>query len=395
MSGIERGLMSLAIPASDGDGYFTVTGHLEQSLAYLLIATLLAVTLVNYTGPDWSIGIRALRGAHTAKWLRYVQHNQNGEIRRAAVADSRLFAESAGQHTTAPKPEADTPTRERSGSATPRAHGQAEDSASPPVAEGSLNDTEVVDHLLKSTHERIEEIAKKVHVNTNIVTRTVKAEFQQVEATIQLHSMISPRWLMPPLGGWALDPRSALHLVSIIRKCRPKLVVELGSGTSTLWMGYVCEQIGARLVSIDHDRAYFLRTRELLQQHELEGVVDLRLAPLSPFETNGEEFSWYSTSAIMDLQSIDVLVVDGPPDSVGDATRFPALPALRDRLSRDATVLLDDSHRPGEIAAIERWTEMFDLQRVQENISSLAVFNLSARLSRGSATYQFATHDSA
>lgn len=59
MSGIERGLMSLAIPASDGDGYFTVTGHLEQSLAYLLIATLLAVTLVNYTGPDWSIGIRA------------------------------------------------------------------------------------------------------------------------------------------------------------------------------------------------------------------------------------------------------------------------------------------------------------------------------------------------
>jgi hypothetical protein len=35
--------------------------------------------------------------------------------------------------------------------------------------------------------------------------------------------------------------------------------------------------------------------------------------------------------------------------------RYPALPALGDRLTADAAVILDDVDRPGERAIIEAW----------------------------------------
>jgi hypothetical protein len=52
-----------------------------------------------------------------------------------------------------------------------------------------------------------------------------------------------------------------------------------------------------------------------------------------------------------------VLLVDGPPafaPALG-FSRYPALPALAERLVPDATVVLDDIDRRGELRILEAW----------------------------------------
>ena len=178
---------------------------------------------------------------------------------------------------------------------------------------------------------------------------------QSVEALLQLLPRIEPRAPLPALGNWALDGQSMLHLVDLIERERPKLVVELGSGTSTIWLGYLLERTGGRLVSIEHDERYAEVTAESVARHGLEDVVELRVAPLEDVDVDGSTYRWYSVDVFDDLEGIDVLVVDGPPKSTGRSARFPALPILIERLSKDARVVLDDSNRPEERRIFDRW----------------------------------------
>lgn len=237
------------------------------------------------------------------------------------------------------------------------------------VMESTMEAT--LEHL---KHTLLEEIDSSQEKALKKAVVAMQAETQQVEALLQLHVGQAHSWPLPSLGLWALDARSALHLRAIVLKKKPKSIVELGSGTSTVWLGYLCREVGAKLVSIEHLESYYGKIEEQIELHGLSDVVDLRLGELIEQDVDGERFRWYSPSAFEDLHEIDVLLVDGPPSATGRLARFPALPLLAPRLNSGALVLLDDCDRPDEVAITKRWRKRFPgFTRHHENASRLAV----------------------
>jgi hypothetical protein len=101
-------------------------------------------------------------------------------------------------------------------------------------------------------------------------------------------------------------------------------------------------------------------------RHGLEGSVSVRHAALVESPIGGHETPWYDLSALDDIVGpIDLLIVDGPPQSVGALARYPAVPSLIDRLAAGALVILDDAQRDAEAEAVERWIAEFPGQFVR------------------------------
>jgi predicted O-methyltransferase YrrM len=165
--------------------------------------------------------------------------------------------------------------------------------------------------------------------------------YRQTEAFNQLTNLLDFKAAIPATRSWAASPDLLLTISEIVKKNRPGLVVELGSGISTL----VTAKSGARkIVSIDNSDAWGAKTVVLLKEHKVRGV-DVRIAPLRPY-ANGSE--WYDLDAIKDLKKIDLLIVDGPPGSKNPEARYPALQQFKDKLSPSAIVVIDDVNREGE-----------------------------------------------
>jgi predicted O-methyltransferase YrrM len=190
--------------------------------------------------------------------------------------------------------------------------------------------------------------------------RLLRAQTREVEALVQLFQGCTPRAPMPSSGGFALNPTDLLDLLHLIRTRRPRLVLELGSGTSSVWIAYALEQAGGRLISLDHDAAYAEKTRAALAVHGLTGVAEVRDAPLRPVVLDGRTFPWYNVEAVADLNGVDLLVIDGPPEKTGPDARYPALRVLEGRLADAATIVFDDAHRHDEQAALRKWVETIE-----------------------------------
>lgn len=186
------------------------------------------------------------------------------------------------------------------------------------------------------------------------VRKSNQDETRSVEAILQLQRDREFRAPMPPSGRWALDGRSLLELMAVVEDKGPKLLLELGSGTSTVWLGYALERTGGKVVSVEHDQAFADVTSWNLERHRLTETVDLRVAPLTPWDGEGST-DWYDGRAFEGLEQIDLLLVDGPPAGTGAEARYPAVPVLLDRLAPGGLVVLDDSDRPDERHIIERW----------------------------------------
>jgi predicted O-methyltransferase YrrM len=184
--------------------------------------------------------------------------------------------------------------------------------------------------------------------------------YRQMEAYMQLQRFIEPRLPLPSMRGMAISPDFALLLLQQILRTRPLRIVELGCGTSTLISSYCLERLGAGdVISIDHESVYACQCRELLQAHGLASRANIREAPLTPAQLNGQEWKYYDRTAFENLGPIDLLVVDGPPVWTGDLARYPALPLLYPQLSSRAVVLIDDAARRDDQRMVQRWLEEF------------------------------------
>lgn len=182
------------------------------------------------------------------------------------------------------------------------------------------------------------------------------------QALVALHTLLEPRRPLPPFSGWAASAELAATLVGLVLERKPQRVLELGSGASSVVIGYALERVGGgRLLSLDHDADYGRQTSDRLERHGLSAHVEVRHAPLVPQQIDGRERPWYDLSnAALDTFAgaggIDLVVVDGPPRESDPEARYPALPLLLDHLAPDAVIVLDDALRDEEQAALRRWT---------------------------------------
>lgn len=189
--------------------------------------------------------------------------------------------------------------------------------------------------------------------------RHSRADFAQMEALLELRQLVDCERPMPTLRGWAAAPTSLLAAVRPILDREASLVVECGSGASSVWIGHVLRRLGrGRYVALEHDEHYAALTRAEVARHGLDDVVEVRHAPLRRMDVAGEPFDWYEMGAVADLADIDVIFVDGPPGDTGPAARYPALPLLAPHCRPGAVLVLDDAARPEEREVVDRWVRM-------------------------------------
>jgi len=135
-------------------------------------------------------------------------------------------------------------------------------------------------------------------------------------------------------------------------------VVECGSGYSTVVLARILQDRGGCLVSLEHDSIWARRVTDALATSGLSAVATVVLAQLEAHPLGHNGLQWYAEDAVRLLpEQIDVLLVDGPPAFTMETalSRYPTLPALRGHLTADATVLLDDIDRHGELEILEAW----------------------------------------
>jgi predicted O-methyltransferase YrrM len=170
----------------------------------------------------------------------------------------------------------------------------------------------------------------------------LREQSREIEALVQLFQRVTPRAPMP--AGAALQPTDLLGLVHVAATRRPGLTVVLGSGPSTIWLGYALEGGDRRLIAVDHDEARAAATRAMLAAHGLTGV-EVRHAPLAELRVDGKAVDWYDVDALEGLRDIDLLVVDATIAPVPEALA-PALHVLGRRLAPGAAVVVDEVPAP-------------------------------------------------
>ena len=188
-----------------------------------------------------------------------------------------------------------------------------------------------------------------------------KRTFRQLEALQNLSAVLPANDVLPATRGWAASPDLLAVLVDLVIAERPSLVVECGSGASTLWLALAMRrfEIDGRIIALDHDPVFGGKTRDLLARHDVRDLAEVRDAPLESFSLDGETYSWYARRAWEDLTGIDLLFVDGPPAATGHQARYPALPLLSGSLSPVATAVLDDLVVPDMQKVLRRWLDAY------------------------------------
>jgi|GEM_PF-6768378 len=179
----------------------------------------------------------------------------------------------------------------------------------------------------------------------------------------QLAEKVGP-WLdsICSLNSWSICPELALLILQCIEDLEPELIVEFGSGVSTLIIADGLRRRGTpgKLLSIEHNEKYYEQTRSLITSNDLEEFVQLELCPISTVTINESEHRWYSQvvpklTKFLAGGQVDFLLIDGPPAATQKFARYPALPVIKQYLSLDALVILDDGAREDEEEIVRRW----------------------------------------
>lgn len=175
-----------------------------------------------------------------------------------------------------------------------------------------------------------------------------------------LHGLQSGKSL-PALEGPAIGIEGAYALASVLRENAPTEIVELGPGASSTVIHLAANAVGptARMTALEHDDRYVA----VVEGHAARlSIPSLRVlhAPLEHLSLPDWGGPWYATDVVDELpESIDLLVVDGPPNYENGDNRYPALPVLGRRLRSGALVYVDDTDRPSERHMVERWVNEF------------------------------------
>jgi predicted O-methyltransferase YrrM len=184
--------------------------------------------------------------------------------------------------------------------------------------------------------------------------------YSQVEAAFAIYTTLPPSIPLPPMGDWAISPDAAAHYLRHILGTKPGVIVEAGSGVSTVLAAMAVRQNGSgRVISLEHDLHFAENTRRALKEQGVESHAVVLDAPLVQYTFQGEAYSWYDISGLDLDEDIDLLFVDGPPSPTNRLARYPAMSLLSRWITPGTVILVDDAARPDEVEMIDRWEREF------------------------------------
>lgn len=184
----------------------------------------------------------------------------------------------------------------------------------------------------------------------------------KIQAIHELNNLLPLNAPLPPMTGWAATPELAIALHKYIHLFQPKVIVEFGSGVSTLIAACSLrlQKIDGKVISFEHNAAFHKKSARNLQLHQLSDLVELRIAELKNVEIDGRSWKWYNPETLKFDAPIDLLIVDGPPVKTQKNARYPALPLLYPHLSANAVIIVHDTKRPAEGEIIKQWLNDYD-----------------------------------
>ena len=203
---------------------------------------------------------------------------------------------------------------------------------------------------------RAEQVAREQGSRTRRAVHAAERRlYTQLEALAWLRDELELPIPLPPMRGAAASPDLLLELTRIIERTRPDTILELGSGISTVVMAARCKAAGrGHVIALEHSASYADSTRAELFAQGLQAHATVIDAPLEDVTIGDRTWSWYARGPEIP-DEVDLLLVDGPPASLGPLARYPALVLLQDRLAPGAVVIVDDGDRADEREMIKRW----------------------------------------
>ncbi|MEA3639823.1 MAG: class I SAM-dependent methyltransferase [Lamprobacter sp.] len=202
---------------------------------------------------------------------------------------------------------------------------------------------------------------KKIHIasykilnDASKARRESAAIFTQLQSLSGLEKMLDLSWPLPLMRGWAGSPDLLLTIADTVLSHKPTTVVECSSGVSTLVIARCLQINGAgHLYSLEHEDKYVQKTIQMLEKHNVENWASVLHSKLKKYES-GE--LWYDDSVMPeDLESIEMLVVDGPPHNIAPLARLPAFERLLPKMAEKVIVILDDAAREAETEIVKQW----------------------------------------
>ena len=184
----------------------------------------------------------------------------------------------------------------------------------------------------------------------------IEKPYRQLEILMPLITDLEIKETLPHTRGFAGSPDYLCAIKDAIKEKKPNLVLEAGSGVSTIISAYALKKYGGgKIISLDHEEKYAQKTRDELKKHNLDKYAQIIYAPL---KKHGN-LIWYDYTLIEEDYSIDLFTIDGPPEKRGQMSRYPAIPLMFNKLSKSAMIILDDARRKNEQSAIKLWIEEY------------------------------------
>ena len=263
-----------------------------------------------------------------------------------------------------------------------------------------------IEHLFRQQTTQLQQATNALGKH---VTQSFRDQRQQFQAVINLNRYLETGQRPLDFGGWAIEADLADHLVRIIEQNRYDMIIEFGSGTSTVLLAKCVknatvlkgsienERLEAepshggekesyreprddiqgrpwrqRIISFEQDPEYYRHTSTALSREGLSGAVDLVLAPLVPTRlthqsASGQPLFYDCEQELVDIagrldgtQARVLILVDGPYNFDGNPlAREPAMANVLQHLAtHQLHFLLDDSRRQGEQQVAACWRQL-------------------------------------
>lgn len=185
-------------------------------------------------------------------------------------------------------------------------------------------------------------------------------DVNQVDALLWNYAQFVPGVKLPAMRVFAGSPDFLSILIEQTKFIHPKVIVEAGSGVSSIVLSelLMSSHSDAVHIALDHEQQYADATRRKIRNPNSRIV----LAPLRDYTIDGKSWKWYDLDQLPETGPIDLLIIDGPPEKLQAQARYPALPLLLERLSPHAVVLVDDANRKDDTAVVKRWMTEYGLR---------------------------------
>lgn len=204
------------------------------------------------------------------------------------------------------------------------------------------------------------EILKKTQL-WGVMQRQFDLSFNQKIASIQPGFVPSTLFSLNPGGIHLICTELTLH--------ERKVYLEIGAGISTFYAAKLKKDLdlNCKIISCDNDADWLNFMDKHLQRLKLREMVVLVHAELNDSNYALKGNKWYDSNALSTAleeyrELVDLVLVDGPFAALPpfQYSRFAAGPFLKDYLSDDACVILDDVGRCGEAHCVKKWPDILN-----------------------------------